>query len=1057
MNKKPLLLRILSLALVAVLGLGLCACPAGEPTVTTGGATSGSQSTTATRPGTGHPDDVTDAVYQNGAAVAGAGAALAEDSFALTAHTPDEAHALPIASTAALFRAGSLTAGATYRLTATEPAALGASNREYDGQGAYLLAPNGILIDGISGFTLKNMIIVGTVTLRNASGIRFENVEISAGAATAVTLESSAEDVLFLGCRLLADGTAILTSAKDLALADSYVLAKNGVADTGEKGLSVTGSLLDCTERAIASTSSAAYIRKNTVNGAQDGVGISLSDGAQNCLIAQNEIKGAQCSVEVKGTLNTAILLNSAITLVCEENTSLYIVENSLGGRIRAQKNNYILADANLAPDDGLDHTTLSYNNENANGDALTDLTARPDAGVNPDLLPHTNKDLFLEMERMESVREGATDTGLAANSYIMELAKTEKTVILAPGVYSIHDRIDLRNGAGQSGLCLYAYGAQIERAADAASASGGAFGNVFNIIDMQGCTVKGLTIGYELPSVGQVYVLEKLGNNKLLVVPGAGMLQEFGTTDTAVYNTVYMGAQRAGDFYPYCDTSFAAITKRADGLMEMSIGESLYRRVQNGDVFTCENKGSPTLYTTNSTDVVFRDVTIYGAAGVFGSMESFNRTATHYYRMHNTTKNGAVIDEATYDRYRALEEEYGVNLEVSVDEKGRYRGSLPRIGSDDATHTTACAQGAVAEFCIFENMSDDATNQNHTHARVDEIFDNGDGTATIVYKGNYSQVTYDGMGTGKGGYCREFLAGDRVFIYTASGQLVCDTAALTPTEPYKELSGGSYSQKKVVNEQMYEHAKIKGATRSECTTYFYCVTVKTADINFDAVAGLDMTDNNWQSTNKVLIDNMSMASNGFLFDNCLIQNIRSRGFLVKSSGGKITNCSFNNIGMSCAAVIYEIYWGESGVSENLVIEKNTMTNTGFFDDRDIYSPIAVAGLGSRVEEDYLPYKNIVIRGNIMRDRTTEFAVYINSACDVYIENNDFGYYTDGDSEERFSRAIHINSAMNIKIAGNTYSPLGLTMDKNIRAESYKNIYGEDVTRDNTPIFPDGE
>jgi hypothetical protein len=226
------------------------------------------------------------------------------------------------------------------------------------------------------------------------------------------------------------------------------------------------------------------------------------------------------------------------------------------------------------------------------------------------------------------------------------------------------------------------------------------------------------------------------------------------------------MGAQRTGDFYPYCDTSFIEIKKLDNGLMEMRVSESVYEMIAKGDVLTCRSgNADTTVYVRYSSGISFKDVTVYGNSGGFAFWEMSNRTATTYYRLHNTTKNGPIIDQATYDRYAALEEQYGVDLEIYTDSLGRLRGSLPHIGSIDATHTSECAQGSVVTSCIFENMCDDATNQNHHHGRVEAITDNGDGTATVLYKGNYSEYSYATATSGAGSVPSSFREGDRVFM----------------------------------------------------------------------------------------------------------------------------------------------------------------------------------------------------------------------------------------------------------------------------------------------------
>ena len=350
--------------------------------------------------------------------------------------------------------------------------------------------------------------------------------------------------------------------------------------------------------------------------------------------------------------------------------------------------------------------------------------------------------------------------------------------------------------------------------------------------------------------------------------------------------------------------------------------------------------------------------------------------------------------------------------------------------------------------------MDDDATNQRHGHARLASIEQNSDGTSTITYRGNWSEWGRDSNGAGFG-YCTDFRVGDRVFIYTSDGQLVCDGEALTATVK---------TGKTELDEVMKQYFQNIGMSPSDSqmSYEFRTVKVRTEDVNMQALAGFNLEAEGWDNSEKVLVDNMSMASNGFIFDNCRIQNIRSRGLLIKASEGKILNCTFRNVGMACAAILYEIYWGESGVSENLVVARNVMDHTGYFTkytsgNEDRYSPIAIEGLGSRVEEDYLLYKNIQITDNVIRNRTTKYAVYVNSARDVVIKNNDFGDRVGGEDPENPTLAIHLNGAMNVEISGNKYSSLDLLVEEKIKARHVKNIFGSDVEYDGQHLIPDQE
>ena len=103
----------------------------------------------------------------------------------------------------------------------------------------------------------------------------------------------------------------------------------------------------------------------------------------------------------------------------------------------------------------------------------------------------------------------------------------------------------------------------------------------------------------------------------------------------------------------------------------------------------------------------------------------------------------------------------------------------------------------------------------------------------------------------------------------------------------------------------------------------------------------------------------------------------------------------------------------------------------------------------------YLLYKNIIITDNVIKNRTTNYAVYINSAKGVVIKNNDFG--TVNELGNKYEADIHLNGAMNIEIAGNTYSNPAITPANGIVAEHIKNVYGSDVVVDGKPLYPDAE
>jgi hypothetical protein len=295
--------------------------------------------------------------------------------------------------------------------------------------------------------------------------------------------------------------------------------------------------------------------------------------------------------------------------------------------------------------------------------------------------------------------------------------------VIIAPGAYTMDTTMQLN--AAHKNTTVYAYGVYFEQTNGTKM--------LMQCKETDGIHFKGITFGYVRQSCGQVYVLEKLSNNTVRVVTGAGMVNEFGNTNASYFNTTAMGAQRQGTFYAYCDTSFVSLrkdNKTAVPTMLMELTPAVYAMLAEGDILTCRKQtgaSESAIVIQKSSDIAFKDVTLYGTVSGMAFHENENTTGVEYYRVTNTTQSGVLIDEATYELYRQLELEYGVSLEVTKDTQGRFRGSPAHIGSVDATHVVACAEGSQATSCVFENMCDDATNQHAHHSRLADVRDMGD------------------------------------------------------------------------------------------------------------------------------------------------------------------------------------------------------------------------------------------------------------------------------------------------------------------------------------------
>ena len=117
-------------------------------------------------------------------------------------------------------------------------------------------------------------------------------------------------------------------------------------------------------------------------------------ENATNCLVVQTEVSG---DITARGSYNSVLLLNKANNINAANNTNLYVVENTLQGELTLNGNNYLLADENTAA------TILSEDNDNFNGDNITNVDSRLPHGADLDLLPHANKELFVGLERQKA------------------------------------------------------------------------------------------------------------------------------------------------------------------------------------------------------------------------------------------------------------------------------------------------------------------------------------------------------------------------------------------------------------------------------------------------------------------------------------------------------------------------------------------------------------------------------------------------------------------------------------------------------------------------------
>ncbi len=914
--------------------------------------------------------------------ISGAGATLPAGSLAATGRTPaaDEI-AISAAEFSALFLSGDLAAGATYRLTDTAPLLIGLTGAAYDGRDCTVIAPGGITFTAPGNVQLSNLTVAdGRMIIAQGNDVTLTGVECKAG----LLVQAGCQSLRMDNCRITAKDTAFENRSGSLTAVGCYFAGAIAASDAAADGALYENCVFKGEEVAILLSTGNSTVWYSTIHG-------SVATGkekTQNLLVAMNRFKNLG-GVSYDGTHNSVILLNEVEHITVKNSTNAYVCNNELYGDTVFDRVNYLLATRN---------NTLgkieAANIQNFNGDNVTDVNARTAYGVNEDLLPHINKDAFINMERKDYVRL-SDGSKLKIDEYINRRSKNNGMLIIAPGAYSTNGRVYLQS---IKNCTVYAYGVLYEKY--------DFFSDVFNIRLCENYAFRGLTVDMVLNGCGHMIVLKK-ENGTVYYRAAAGMLQDL--TDTNYFseggNGIAFMGYRAGEDHPYADISLGDMTYDATtGLLASTPSTDAYNKIQPGDMMTCRANGNNVANLYENTAVQFEDVTILsGSIRCF--WDSYAVEGTILNRVMVSPAPAKVIDQATYEEYKALNAEYGVDTLVYIDEFGNYRGTPARTVTADSTHTSNSLTGMKATSCIFEGLSDDGTNQQGFHGRLAGY---DPATGTITYKEKVSSLGYTSV-------CANFAVGDRVYVYTSAGKTVCDTPALSVTTQLSEINGFMHYEVRV-DPAAFDHALLSG----------YDLTADGAN------------------DRRILIDNRTRNGDGFIFDNMLIQNIRSRGFLVKCADNEIKHCTFRNIGMAAVGLIFEPEWGESGVCDNTLIAYNYFENTGYFINQTLYSPITIKGLGASTDEDCLPYQNIQIIGNVMRDRATDHALYLNSAMNVLVRDNDFGT-KQGETAEKPHAAVFVNYARDVRFENNTYSPYLTDITDHILVNGNAGITGSDV------------
>lgn len=864
-----------------------------------------------------------------------------------------------------------------------------------------------------------------------------------------------------------------IKTVEDILVIDRPNVTLSGIAVKGEiKVIAPDVTVENCSAYSISVLASACVCQNNTVTG-----GIFVSS-ATNVLVAENEAD----NISVNGAFNCPVILNRANRLTASSNKNVYVIDNTISDKLSLTDNNYLIADGNT-------FTNLcALGNSNANGNTVTDVDFRPEVGANEDILPHTNKELFVGMERRTTV----ANTNLTFQQYIDKCADEGKSaIIVPPAAYSFMERATVSEK--HSNTTIYAYGVYQEYAETD-------FHNykvpLFQIKNAQNTNVYGLTMGAVLPTCGQIRIIKKYiekdaegkDQYKLLVATDAGFMDGFTKTDPDRFHTWWPETfinDKNGRVKLYCDENPMGGHELVrnldengnyDGTMTMTLtGKNPYRycsskeavhvwnRLAPGNIMTCRMAYGPggSLYLGNAVNVKLRDTVMYGHAGALSTLAGGKCEGVCFERHHNCIHSESVIDKNTYDKYIAFEKKFGVDFEVReeiVDGKVRYRGPFPRSGSVDAFHISGTKQGVNITSSLLESMVDDGSNQHAASGRLHGYKDNGDGTTTLYYKAAIGGVQWghsawvNDESHLKTMLCCPFEENDRIYVYTPSGKTVCETKVLSATEVVGNV----------------EIDLTYGDVHKHAVKELYAVNVKTCDVDFDAFINpqtgkeYDLTDNRYEIDNRLTVDNLSRNCSDYTMDNVMVRDGHSRGFLIKAVGVNIKHCTFRNVSYNALLIRPETEWVESTISRNINIYKCLFDHTGYIFESgtEVYNAcIRIQSTSKVASEDTLPIDNISINGCKFTNNEQRTAIWVNSAKNVTINNNTFdAIREDVIFPEVQGTAVLLETCMNIEISDNVYKLEQYNGDVRnvIHGSNYVNVHGTDVEeKDGTPIFPD--
>ena len=167
-----------------------------------------------------------------------------------------------------------------------------------------------------------------------------------------------------------------------------------------------------------------------------------------------------------------------------------------------------------------------------------------------------------------------------------------------------------------------------------------------------------------------------------------------------------------------------------------------------------------------------------------------------------------------------------------------------------------------------------------------------------------------------------------------------------------------------------------------------------------------------------------------------------------------IKNNTYLHIGGYSIAIAFEPYWAtESAVVQNMLIENNVLSHASYRNMAKEQATISLDAPGNLDINKSALFRNIVIRGNVIKNRVHPWAIFVDGVDGLVIENNDLGRTADMEGTGGQKMAIYVQNCLNVKIEGNKYPNPTTPIKMTITLDNVKGLTGKDVN--DGDMFPE--